>query len=215
MDHKVTADMDSEKSKRQQVHPAGSYKRGLRFIAIHKTALAGFFLLLIFILAGCNKWDEGWKKPPSDVKGYKPIYMSKEEAFSVASDVAQPIESPGKIYVYHNLLFVVDRMKGIHVINNVDPSKPKQIAFIRVPGCNDVAVKNNILYADNLTDLVAFNFSDLNNISLENRIQGQFPHGIKLYPEQARDEYFECVDTTKGVVIGWEYTTLNNPKCYR
>jgi hypothetical protein len=27
--------------------------------------------------------------------------------------------------------------------------------------------------------------------------------------------YFECVDTTKGTVVGWEKKTLKRPECVR
>jgi hypothetical protein len=27
--------------------------------------------------------------------------------------------------------------------------------------------------------------------------------------------YFECIDPQKGLIIGWEATTLIKPKCYQ
>lgn len=174
-------------------------------------------LILMMILAfgyACNSWDD-WNDPPKDVKGYKPVYMPREAAYTVSVASPQTLVKPGKIYIYHNLLFIVERLQGIHVYNNADPSNPLPVAFIKVPGCNDVAVSGGILYADNVTDLVAFDISNPVDIKLAKRLPGQFPGGMRLYPEQARGEYFECADTTKGVIIDWEYTTLNNPKCYR
>jgi hypothetical protein len=136
-------------------------------------------------------------------------------AYTVSVTTPQTLVKPGKIYIYHGLLFVVERYKGIHVINNQDPANPQSIAFLNVPGCNDVAVNNGMLYADNVTDLVVFDITNPTAITFKTRVAGQFPQGLKLYPEQANNNYFECVDTTKGVVIDWEFTTLNNPKCYR
>lgn len=174
-------------------------------------------ILLLLLGAGyaCNSWDDGWGKPPKEVMGYKPVYMPRQAAYTVSVEAPQALVKPGKIYIYYNYLFIVERLKGIHVFNNQDPADPKAIKFINVPGCNDVAVSNGILYADNVNDLVAFDIKDIDNITIAKRVANQFPQGFQLYPEQIRDEYFECVDTTKGVVIDWEYTTLNNPKCYR
>jgi hypothetical protein len=172
-------------------------------------------VLMLLAVASCNSWDDGWSKPPKDVQGYKPVYITAQEAYTVSVLAPRTLEKPGKIYIYQGLLFIVERLKGVHVINNADPSNPQPIAYLSVPGCNDVAVNSGYLYADNVTDLVTFNIKDPDNITFEKRLTGRFPHGLKLYPEQARDNYFECVDTTKGIVIDWEYTTLNNPKCYR
>lgn len=172
-------------------------------------------LMLMAVMFSCNSWDDGWKNPPKDVQGYKPVYMPHSAAYTVSVTTPQPLVKPGKIYIYHGLLFVVERLKGIHVINNQDPSNPQHISFINVPGCNDVAVSSGMLYADNVTDLVVFDITNPSAITFKNRLPGRFPQGLKLYPEQANNNYFECVDTTKGVVVDWEFTTLNNPKCYR
>lgn len=68
---------------------------------------------------------------------------------------AKPLTSPGKIYLYQNWIFLVEKYKGIHLIDNTDPSNPVRKAFLKVPGCMDVAVRNNVLYTDNAVDLVA------------------------------------------------------------
>ena len=172
-------------------------------------------ILVLLIATACNQWDDGWQKPPKDVKGYKPVYITKQDAFNVYAGDPEQLVKPGKIYIYGGYLFIVEKLKGIHVINNLDPSNPVPVAFLHIPGCNDVAVSAGILYADNVTDLVAFDINDLNNINLVKRLPGRFPHGVILYPDEADGHYFECVDTTKGFVINWEYTTLNDPKCYR
>ena len=44
-----------------------------------------------------------------------------------------------------------------------------------------------------------------------NRIEDVFP--LQQFP----DEFgaFECVDPSKGIVVGWEKTTLSNPECFK
>jgi hypothetical protein len=178
-----------------------------------KTLLA---LLAVLTLAwSCTDWSDGWTKPPKDVKGYKPVYISRTEAYIVGAQAPQNLAKPGKIYIYGGKLLIVEKLKGIHIFDNSDPANPVNLAFISVPGVNDVSVSSGVLYADNVDDLVAFDIKDMANITLVKRIKGQFPNGILMYPEQANGQYFECVDTTKGIVVDWEYTTLNNPKCYR
>ena len=66
---------------------------------------------------------------------------------------AQELENPGKIYVKDNYLFINEVKKGIHVIDNTNPASPKAISFIQILGNIDIAVKDNILYADMPTTL--------------------------------------------------------------
>ncbi|MDR1416510.1 MAG: hypothetical protein LBJ57_03705 [Prevotellaceae bacterium] len=87
---------------------------------------------------------------------YEPIYMTRPELeASVRFDSAQPLYSAGKIYVRAHQLFICEPYKGVHVIDNSNPQKPRPTDFIAIPGCVDVAVRGNILYADNAVDLVA------------------------------------------------------------
>ena len=54
-----------------------------------------------------------------------PLTMSEEE-FENSIDVVAPlpVEESGKIYAYSNLIFINDRYKGIHVIDNSNPLSP-------------------------------------------------------------------------------------------
>ncbi|MCD4772475.1 MAG: hypothetical protein K8R41_03715 [Bacteroidales bacterium] len=84
-----------------------------------------------------------------------PIYMSYETLReSVKQTDARNLENPGKIYFKDNYIFVVEKMKGIHIINNSDPSNPENISFIEIPGNVDIAIKDAILYADSYIDMV-------------------------------------------------------------
>jgi len=85
------------------------------------------------------------------------------------------LKEPGKIYMAGNYLLINEKSKGIHVINNTDARNPVSIAFLNIPGNTDMAVKNNILYADNYMDLVVLDLSDPTNISLIKRVENTFP----------------------------------------
>ena len=90
---------------------------------------------------------------------------------------ARDLENPGKIYVKDNYLFINELKKGIHVIDNTNPSFPKAISFIQILGNIDIAVKDNILYADSYTDFVALDISNPQNVQEVSRIKEVFLNG--------------------------------------
>ncbi len=108
---------------------------------------------------------------------YQPVYKTKSEVrANIKSNSPRQIETTGKIYVRGDYIFLNEVDKGIHVINNSNPSMPQDVAFIDIPGNMDMAVKGNILYADLYTDLVALDISDPLNVKLKKVVEGVFPH---------------------------------------
>ena len=93
----------------------------------------------------------------------------------VTSGNPQVLEETGKIYIKGHLIFLNEFGKGIHVINNRNPYKPEIIAFLNIPGNVDIAIRDNILYADSYTDLVVIDISDPKNIKEIKRIRNIFP----------------------------------------
>jgi hypothetical protein len=96
---------------------------------------------------------------------------------SIKSLPAQDLENPGKIYVKDNYLFINEVKKGIHIIDNSNPSFPKAISFIQILGNVDIAVKGNILYADSYTDFVAFDISNPKDVKEVSRTKEVFSNG--------------------------------------
>jgi hypothetical protein len=183
------------------------------------------FLLLLVLAGGlCSAcWKTTSVEPApftgvSNTKtGYKPIYMATELAYKVVVQSPQALKNPGKIYIKDNYLFVNEVGKGIHVFDNVDKRNPIPLAFISIPGNVDIAVKGTTLYADNLTDMVAIDITSPNSAKVVKRLPNMFPYAVTGYPA-ATNTYFECVDQTKGTVIGWEQMTLDSmalPNCFR
>lgn len=113
---------------------------------------------------------------------------------SVKSSSATDLKDVGKIYYKAPYIFVSEVNKGIHVIDNTNPSSPQNVAFIQVPGNLDIAVKDNVLYADNFIDLVAIDISDPKNVKEIWRDQEVFPQ---------RNYQGWTGDATKGVVTDW------------
>lgn len=87
--------------------------------------------------------------------GYQTPDELREETITLQSP--QALKAPGKIYIKDGMLLINEIGKGIHVINNENPQDPQKIAFVNIPGNIDVAVKGDLIYADNYMDLVVLN----------------------------------------------------------
>ncbi|MDR0757906.1 MAG: hypothetical protein LBF85_08680 [Tannerella sp.] len=132
-----------------------------------------------------------------------PVYMSFEDLRSaVAYAPARPLVHPGKIYFKGNYLFVVESLEGVHVIDVSNPSNPQNTGFIAIPGCVDIAVKEQSLYADSFVDLVTIDISDVTRPVETKRLTDVFPYTAT--PPENPDYPCAEVRQEKGVVVGWE-----------
>ncbi|HET7114895.1 MAG TPA: hypothetical protein VFI29_00290 [Hanamia sp.] len=108
---------------------------------------------------------------------YVPVYKTTAEVRAgIKSDAPQQVENPGKLVLLGNYIFLNEIDKGIHVIDNSNPSSPRNIAFINIPGNEDIAVKGNTLYADLYTDLVTLDISDPLHVVVKKYNEGVFPY---------------------------------------
>lgn len=132
----------------------------------------------------------------------------KEEAVAVTEPV--PMQESGKIYAYKNYVFVNDLYRGFHILDNSDPSAPKNIGFIKLEGNNDISIKDDRLYADSYGDLVVLDISDVDNIPpakrIENAIYQQYWCTMESQVEWPQADMFDYgnFDYTKEAIIGWE-----------
>ena len=147
------------------------------------------------------------------INGWRPLYQGEAD-LTVSSSPAQPIEEAGKIYKYGPYILVGETGQGIHVFDNNDPSNPTGIAFINVPLNEDMAIRNDVMFVDIGRDVVAVDVSDWANVQEIGRLSGIYNRSDALYPE-GQFGYFECVDTSRGVVVDWAFEELVNPKCRR
>lgn len=124
-----------------------------------------------------------------------------------AIEAAREMNNPGKIYMNDNFIFVNERLKGLHVIDNSDPSNPQRVAFIRIPGNLDVAMKGNLLYVDNYTDLLSIRMNSLTDITLVDREENVFPvlqqNGDELILGYTEEEVTEELDCSNSHNTGW------------
>jgi hypothetical protein len=108
---------------------------------------------------------------------YEPVFKPKAEARAdIKSDAPREVKNPGKICLLGNTIFLNEIDKGIHVIDNSNPSRPRNTAFINIPGNIDMAVKGSVLYADMYTDLVTIDITDLKNVKVTSILDTLFPY---------------------------------------
>jgi len=149
------------------------------------------------------------------VEGYRPIYAPVSEARTVKALDARDVETQGKIYVKGDYIYIGDVNRGVHVVNNSDPSNPVKELFIQIYGNHDIAIKGNMMYADNMEDLIVIDISDIHNPAIVKRIEDVYDLPNQYYPENvAWRTYFECADPDKGYVVGWVRDLLVDPECY-
>lgn len=135
----------------------------------------------IIALAGLSVLSSGCLKDECNADHvyvkYDPVFVTaKSLRTELRTDEARPVEQPGKIYVYGQYLFVNEFEAGIHVFDNTNPASPLALGFIPIPGNVDMAIRNNILYADSYVDLVVFSLSNPAKPEFVNRVENVFPH---------------------------------------
>jgi hypothetical protein len=182
-------------------------KRDSRFIK--SICLSGF---LAFLLLGCMK-DRITRTYTISTPIYEVLTKFRE---GIKSQDPVVVKSPGKLTVAGKYIFLSEPYKGIHVIDNGNPSAPKNVSFINIPGNEDMAIAGNTLYADAYGDLVTFDITDPLHVIAKNFAANVFPdHSI----------YFLGADFNAGtavnpdsinVIIGWttrdttvDYTPVN------
>jgi len=140
----------------------------------------------------------------------EPVFMS-EKAFResvVVSPSPQPISNYGKICFYEGYIFIAEREKGIHIVDNRNPSNPKNVGFIELLGNADLAIRNGKLYADAFIDLVWFDISNPEKPELAGRLENVFAKYMPLPPVDNNYgiDMNMCYNNfgSKGIVVGWE-----------
>jgi hypothetical protein len=148
------------------------------------------FCLSAFILQSCLK-----DKLTHTYTLLIPVYKTKDEVYAnIKSNPPRTIESPGKIFLYGKYIFLNEIDKGVHIIDNSDPARPIEKAFIDIPGNLDMAVKGNILYADIYKDLVVIDISD--------PLRAKF---LKYVPDVFPERYYTggFVADNNRIIVDW------------
>ncbi len=142
---------------------------------------------------------------------YTPVYVTVDEIRKdIQIEAPRALKQPGKMYFYQNYILLNEFREGLHVIDNQDPANPQKLAFIKIPGNMDMAVKDNVLYADNYIDLLSIDISDPVNPVLRTRTEDVFPSfdlnqdlgHLVYYDEEVITEVVPC-DQSGGWGGGW------------
>ena len=145
-----------------------------------KKLLLSGLMALLFI--SCEKENV----PEDTIQVAIPVTMSMADFRSSVKIVAPvEIEQSGKIYTYMNYIFINDLNKGVLVVDNSNYNPVKK-NFIEIPGNTDIALKDNILYANSGRDLVTFDISDISNIKILERLEDVFDDYHRNYQLRLR-----------------------------
>jgi hypothetical protein len=162
----------------------------------------------LLVLSGC--WINEYSSYDDPVEGYRPVYGAAQTQ-EITLTAARSVNNPGKIYVYGHFLLVNEVNKGIHVFDNTSPENPKVVGFVQLLGNTDMAIRNDVLYADHMGNLVALEVHDFEKLTNIGKLPLQ-DWNLGIPPPAG--SYIECVDATKGIITGWEKATLKNRECY-
>ncbi len=169
-------------------------KNKFRHIALPLSMLA----VIMLLFSGCIKdtITTDQVKTFQTITLFTPVYLAKSVALAgLNGQSSQAIEQAGKIYIKDNYIYLNDVNKGIHIIDNSNPSSPAQVAFLSIPGNTDIAVKGNILYADMYSDLLAIDISDPKHALIRSTLQNFFTGRNFVNGQQ--------VDAGDQLVVDW------------
>jgi hypothetical protein len=165
---------------------------------VMKQKINTLFVLLVSIVLTTACTDQVFET----FKANAPVYMSYEDLRSaVKMSAVRELNEPGKIYFKDQYLFINEKMHGVHVFDVSDPKNPQNKGFIDIPGNVDMAIKDNILYADSYIDLVAIDISSFSKIAEVGRVEKIFPYTLPQYDEKYP---MAKVEEDRGVVTEWE-----------
>ncbi len=142
---------------------------------------------------------------------YQPVWIQPEDLRTISREEARPVGATGKIYTYLHLLFINEPYQGVHIFDNRNPENPEALGFLSIPGNVDIAIRNDMLYADNGPDLITFSLMDPAHPQLVNRQENVFDQfyqmaeeGIMLYLEPTLNSIeVSCDHPAWGDEIFW------------
>lgn len=159
-------------------------------------------LLVGLFASGCLRRAE-----PIVFTEYTPILVSKTDLVnSVKLMPATDILEAAKIYHKDNYIFISEQFKGVHIIDNADPSKPVNRYFISALGCVDMAIKNDVLYLDNAIDFISIDLNEIRNGKLKvlKRISNVFPEVAPPDAGAIPDKFKERNRPLGTIIVGWK-----------
>lgn len=163
-----------------------------------------FYLFLLLVLLGCEDDYEDthrYSKLITQSKGYS-VYLDLSEIknVQVKSDLA--LSAPFKILSNDNYYFVGDMLKGVHVFEK-KARGASYLCFIECKYIKDFELADNLLFCNNLVDMVVIDVSNPMEINILHRQKNHF-NRFTSYKESWNIPYEEG----KGLIAGTEVHEL-------
>lgn len=154
------------------------------------------------------------KKAEIEREGVRPVYLSYDDFSMIKSEPPRDFGELGKIVAVSDFLLINEVRKGIHLIDNRNPTAPQNIRFFSIPGNREFILIANILYADNGKHLILIDITDIEKIEVIDFIEDVYePNTVTDWFPENYSGWFECANDQRGIVLRWEEARLMNPKC--
>ena len=148
-------------------------------------------------------------------KHYEPIYEPLDDFVKeIGNSSEQKLNNPGKIYQYNQYQFIAEIEKGIHVYDNSDPSSPEHLTFIQLPGNADIAIQEDILYADTYGALLALDFKNPENIEflsiLPETLEPTYEMGFEKLTSEGHLKEVKVIEGMTHLHCGYYYDIMDD-----
>ena len=169
-------------------------------IKVDNYKLRAFLLMAgTFLAISCQK-----EIAKDEFTDYKPVLIERDQLnATIKLEGPRKLSKPGKLYIKGNLLYISEVNTGIHIYDNSDKTNPINLAFIRVPGTLDMAVRNNTLFVDNATDLVGLSLDNFNELEIVSRTANVFPEPLPPDGLKVPTAYTSEKRPSNTVIIDW------------
>ncbi len=163
-------------------------------------------LLILLSLVGLCACSDSLTREVVTYKINEPVFMSKKDfrqSVQVTSEVRK-IENYGKICFHKGFLYISEPGVGLHVLDNRKPENPKLVAFVEIVGNADLAIEDDVLYADSYVDMVYFDLSNPAKPVVKGRLEDAFPDARPAIENGYAFDYERCRSGAKdSVVVAW------------
>ena len=157
-----------------------------------------YIVIMCLVLTSCifDNWGETTTVDPVWSR-FDPVTLSTIEfESSIEIQDNKEVSESSKIYIIGDYIFINDKRTGFHIFDNTDTSNPVKRKFLKVPGATDIAIRNNILYINQATDLVVLSLDYTTfQVEVKKRLKNVFP--------ELRSPDGEYFSEENKVVVNW------------
>lgn len=146
------------------------------------------------------------------IDGLRPVYGGLSN-LNIETTAPERFEDLGNIVAYQQYLYIVERGRGVHIVDNTNPEIPETLGFIAIPSVEQITIDDDVLFANFGWNLLLIDITNPLNAQLLSAVADFFDESEIQNRPTNYSGYFECVDPTRGTVIGWEEANLFNPNC--